>query len=774
MLEKIKQLLVSILAKIFRPVAVPKSLRAIESDLYRIVLVTQSSSIVIEGLMQSIASKLSINSARRLDSNTILEFSSSKQGSTSELSWISLHDLDFLRRRQVQLNPDFDFVTMNVFQVQGPIRKWPSFKPSILWLWGLIPTRRILTISLGEKTSSFQPSGNRLIRLLKVEFIRSLKLVRGSPIEVREEQAVTILSGTEFERDIKVVSDRASLTIEQGKKEALKAFYELSANPRRIMYDALGFVAKLLMHRLFSEIHTKGIETLVPAIKDNTVVLVPMHRSHLDYILVGYKLFSEKVNPPFVAAGINLSFWPCGFIFRSVGAYFVKRNGRDRFHAIVLKRYISYLVNKGHLQEFFIEGGRSRSGKMLEPKLGLLSTMVEAARNTKRRDLLFVPVSITYENIIEDEAYGKENSGGSKVKETFLSTLKAFDIFKKRYGEVIIEFAKPISLKSFVDQNQGDSDRALVQNLGFTICRGIRNQINPGLTTLAYSAVLMSDRYGLKENELRTKITNIHKTFELLKESGFEIGTYTSQLSSFLSGNTDVLRELTSAKVLQLEEHFDQKYYYIAGSSRFTADYYRNSVIHYFFPISLLALSEAVFGAVDFQKLPFLYKYFEHDLILTTWELYRPRLESLCLDLSSKGKMTKSEAAVFVFNEREIMFPEMLASYLQAYSWVIKRLLKIRTSVDDSGQILAGKFASQLMSSAKAEIYVGEISRTEAASRSSILSVIHSLSSRGLITYSEGRESERAIKISDNSVPLLDVELAELQKINDSLTIKSH
>lgn len=768
----VNNFLVSILAAFFKPVAVPKELYALESSLNSTILVTQSNSLIFKALLLSLGQKLGIQSEHQLDSHSLENIISKKQSSILPMSWISIHDIENSEINAEITESAINLVSFNVFQVKGPIRKWPSFRPSILWQWGLIPTRRILTITIGEKISLNQPSRQRLVRLLKIDFIRTLKLVRGSPIEPREEQLKSITSTTDYERELRIISERSGLTIDQGRSAAKKAFYELSANPRRIMYDALGLICKILLKRLFSEVRTNGLDKLIPAIKDNTVVLVPMHRSHLDYILVGTQLYSEKVNPPYVAAGINLSFWPFGFLFRSVGAYFVKRNARDRFHSTVLKRYISYLVRKGHLQEFFIEGGRSRSGKMLEPKLGILSTIVEAAKNNRNKDILFVPVAITYENIIEDEAYGKENSGASKVKETFLTTLKALDIFKRRYGEAIIEFARPISLKTYKANNNNISEKNLIHQLGYEICRGIRNQTNPGLTSLAYSAVLMTGHYGLKQAELKNRICQMHRTLEILKSCGFKIGSYTTQLEYFISGNDEVLTELSAASVLKSEEHFGERYFFIPGNIRYTADYYRNSIIHYFFPISLLALSELTWGSVDLEKTEILFKLFKEDLLLQSWDLYKPRLEVLCKGLCERQLMNWESEDKYSFSSRDIFFPAMLASYLQAYMWVIKSLtLSDHNDLKSDGKLLTSRLITKLSGAAKAESYVGNITRTEATSKSTLNSILNSLSSRGLISISEGKQNERAITLNENSENTLKADLEILSKVNYRLNL---
>ena len=135
-------------------------------------------------------------------------------------------------------------------------------------------------------------------------------------------------------------------------------------------------------------------------------MLVPCHRSHFDYLILSYLFHANYLSPPHIAAGINLSFWPLGPLFRGAGAYFIRRTLRgQRLYKMVFRNYLTFLIREGYTQEFFIEGGRSRTGKILTPKLGMLSAIVNAFIDGVRRDLYLVPVSIHYGRIVEEEAY---------------------------------------------------------------------------------------------------------------------------------------------------------------------------------------------------------------------------------------------------------------------------------------------------------------------------------------------------------------------------------
>src|SRR5262245_50351548 len=181
--------------------------------------------------------------------------------------------------------------------------------------------------------------------------------------------------------------------------------------------------------------------------KPHPVVLLPCHRSPFDSLILSSLFHINHLSPPHIAAGINLSFWPMGPLFGGAGAYFIRRSfGDDGVYKAVFRSYLRFLIREGYTQEFFIEGGRSRTGKILTPKLGMLSAIVDAFIDGARRDLYLVPVSIHYGRVVEEQAYSRELGGGEKEKESLSALLRARSVLRQTYGTVSVSFADPISL----------------------------------------------------------------------------------------------------------------------------------------------------------------------------------------------------------------------------------------------------------------------------------------------------------------------------------------
>src|SRR5207244_5515889 len=179
------------------------------------------------------------------------------------------------------------------------------------------------------------------------------------------------------------------------------------------------------------------LDRVADRIREHSVVLVPCHRSHFDYLILSYIFHSEFLSPPHIAAGINLSFFPLGMLFRGAGAFFIRRSfGDNEIYKAVFREYLTYLIRDGYTQEFFIEGGRSRTGKILTPKLGMLSAIVNSFVGGVRRDLYLVPISIHYGRIPEEEAYRREVSGEQKEPESLGTLIRARSVLKLHHGTV--------------------------------------------------------------------------------------------------------------------------------------------------------------------------------------------------------------------------------------------------------------------------------------------------------------------------------------------------
>ncbi|HLM74884.1 MAG TPA: 1-acyl-sn-glycerol-3-phosphate acyltransferase, partial [Polyangiaceae bacterium] len=319
------------------------------------------------------------------------------------------------------------------------------------------------------------------------------------------------------EKDIVTLTDEA--------RSILRA---MQAEPDPPTLRGLEVVADALVDRVYSgiDVDEEGIDRLREATKRGSVVLLPSHKSHVDYVLMSFVLRKHGLQLPVVAAGDNLAFFPVGPLFRRAGAFFIRRSFKgDRLYPAVVDAYMRRLLRDGYMIEFFLEGGRSRTGKLLPPKLGLLNMIVDAALSLEGRKVSFVPVSIGYERMMEEGSYARELSGAAKRAESASELLKVTDALREKYGRANVQIGAVIDLgeqSARVGITPGEpvppvKRRALVTKLAHHVMSEINRvtAVTPG--SLVATALLSHRRRGLPHAEL---IEQCARLFTLVRSLG--------------------------------------------------------------------------------------------------------------------------------------------------------------------------------------------------------------------------------------------------------------
>ncbi|XP_072027062.1 glycerol-3-phosphate acyltransferase 1, mitochondrial-like isoform X2 [Amphiura filiformis] len=245
------------------------------------------------------------------------------------------------------------------------------------------------------------------------------------------------------------------------KSRAVAMLVDMAANISNTLLRVVGFVLiKMLSVFLMGvQVHQGQLEMVRQAtLQDIPVIVLPMHRSHLDYILMSFILHIYGIRVPYVAAGDNLNIPVFSWFMRRLGAFYIKRKmdrdvgKKDWVYRATLHSYMEDILRSNQNMEFFIEGGRSRSGKALVPKGGLLSVVVDAYMDGVIQDAYLVPVSVSYEKILEGD-FNREQMGLPKQKENFFKAIQGIlHVLKSNYGHVRVDFAQPFSLKEYMEK----------------------------------------------------------------------------------------------------------------------------------------------------------------------------------------------------------------------------------------------------------------------------------------------------------------------------------
>lgn len=248
------------------------------------------------------------------------------------------------------------------------------------------------------------------------------------------------------------------------------------------------------------EVDEEGLERVRQAARDHRIVVIPSHKSHIDYLIVSSVFYQAGLIPPHIVAGDNLDFPPVGALFRRSGAFFIKRTFKgDQVYALALATYIGKILAEGYPIEFFIEGGRSRTGKLLAPRFGVLRMVLDRFLAGDVEKLKIVPVAVTYERVIEAKAHHKEVAGGEKRQENLGALIRSTSVLTSKYGRLYVDFGELIDARDYLERygalpacngTEADDEAVarLTQRLGYRVIYEI-NQAGPvtpsALTSLA-------------------------------------------------------------------------------------------------------------------------------------------------------------------------------------------------------------------------------------------------------------------------------------------------
>ena len=310
--------------------------------------------------------------------------------------------------------------------------------------------------------------------------------------------------------------------------------------------------------------------------KNNHIVLVPNHQSHADYVALTYSMYKNFEVAIRVAAGINLNVFPLGQFFGKAGAFFIRRSfTADQLYKLTFEGYIYYLLKTDQVVEFFFEGGRTRTGKLLKPKYGLFQMLLEAHSQMREKPLMFIPVSLAHEHIPEEKAHARELGGGKKVPEKGTQLFKLLKLFNKRLGTIHIHFGDPLVMNGY----EGDLKEA-TQNLAFSCFKAVGRGMP--ITPSSLLALIMLDEPSgaltWKQIEDRAidvidycRALNIPMTPSLSCENFRD--SLRSALDMFI-GNKKI-------EVLKREK-LNQVYYVIKDERRVEVLFHKNMILHHF------------------------------------------------------------------------------------------------------------------------------------------------------------------------------------------------
>lgn len=524
------------------------------------------------------------------------------------------------------------------------------------------------------------------LRNMLIESIDNQKrIILGPIMKSKQQLKETVLMDDRVRQKLETAARGKGKTLKQYKKKAGEYFDEIAADFNMAYVQLFRIMLKWFWRR-----HFEGIDVDVPGVakvrewaRKGPLIYVPSHKSHIDYLILNYVLNEYHMHTPRIAAGKNLSFWPMGYIFRKCGAFFIRRSFKNaKLYLEVFNRYIKALLEEGHPIEFFIEGGRSRNGKLVSPKTGFLSILLQAHKEGFCQDLIFVPASIAYDRIIEEKSYIRELGGRPKEKESVGQMIRARRFLKKKYGKIYIRFGQPFSLNDYL-ANRGASSHEIQRELAFWLVRSINDVMPVTPLSLVATAILANHRKGFHAAEL---IETVDLLLSFLKKFKAPLTDSLSESSRAVQETLPVLMGWKIIESLENQGSADEPFYYAEDEKKLELEYYKNSIIHFFIPHAFVAVSlltgteEIKDPETVLEDYVFLRNLFRNEFVFETREDDRAKILDLIADfldppfLSGSPEDGGYKITKLGFDKLRI-FASLVQTFLESY-WIAAKSMQ--------------------------------------------------------------------------------------------------
>ncbi len=424
---------------------------------------------------------------------------------------------------------------------------------------------------------------------------RSERALRGDRYKVPRFLHHEITSAPEFRSDsIRLGAER---NLPEGVAVARSRYYlrEIAAKHSPFVIDLFANIINWVVRQGYgSIIYDRDQVAEINALgREWPLAFLPAHRSNLDRLTLQFLKWENDLPPNHTAGGINMNFFPVGPLVRRTGVFFIRRSFKDNeLYKFVLRQYLDYLVENRFPLEWYLEGGRSRSGKLLPPKFGLLAYVVDSWKRGKSDDLMLVPVSIVYDQIQDVASYADQAQGGAKEKESLGWALKFIKSLRRRYGNIHVRFGEPLSVAKSMAGADLEENSTDLAKLGLEVMYRV-GKVTPITPSSVLSIALLTAEGDARSiGELVSEVQGIDR---LITELGLPV-----------TERIDTELEVSKGLAL-LAEHGNvssfagtEAVFYLSPEQALRASYYRNISAHHFLP---RAITEMALSALDEEQL---------------------------------------------------------------------------------------------------------------------------------------------------------------------------
>jgi glycerol-3-phosphate O-acyltransferase len=526
---------------------------------------------------------------------------------------------------------DVDLLPVSILWGRAPDKEASWFRLLLSETWDRVGRfRRMLSVVVNGRNLFVQFGEPVSVRSFLEEGVEPARAVRRGTRSLRavlsRQRAAAIGPDLSHQRTIvtqvlKAGSVRRAMGDEMrskriSRREALKLAtdyaVEIAANYSHVFVAIMARALSWFWTRLYDGVELHNFSQLQKIVDGNEVIYVPCHRSHIDYLLLSYVIYYKGYAVPHIAAGINLNMPVVGGFLRRGGAFYMRRSFKgNALYTMVFMKYLGLMMARGHSIEYFVEGGRSRTGRLLPPKTGMLSMTLRSYLRDPRRPVVFLPVYFGYERLVEGKTYVGELSGKPKEKESIWGMLRALPALKNRFGKVHVSFGEPVHLNDVLaihapQRVPGQPEKnerppwlpGAVDDLATRIMTNINSAACATPINLLALALLATPKQAMLEGDL---VRQVELYASLLRQAPYSPLSWTTDMDG-----ASMIRHGERMEVLQRMKHPLGDVMKMTEETSVLMTYFRNNVLHLIAMPSLIAccfLNNRTMSSGDIQRL---------------------------------------------------------------------------------------------------------------------------------------------------------------------------
>ena len=517
------------------------------------------------------------------------------------------------------------------------------------------------------------------------------------------------------------------------------------------------------------QVDTETVEALRELNKTAPLVFLPTHRSYADPLVLAEVLRDHDLPRNTVLGGNNMAFWPIGPLGKRAGVVFIRRtSGDDPVYRLALREYIAHLVSKRFNLEWYVEGGRSRTGKLRKPRMGLLSYLAGALDDDRAPDVLLVPTSIVYDRMYEVDAMAAEQGGSGKSAEGLGWLAKYVRGQTRNHGTARVRFGEPVSLaESLAEAGEG---KARLEKVAFTICDGINRATPATPTALVTFALLGAGGRALTLEQIRVSTEPLLDHLDRLGRPGPR-GDLTGD------GIERTLDRLVTGEVVERYAGGEQTVWSIREGRHRVAAFYRNGAIHHFVTRAVVELALLAASRASAEEDPVEVAWADALALrdLLKFEFFFPSKTRFADEIAAETALVDPDwrehvqepdgAATLLARTRFLVAPRTLRSFLDA-QWVVATRL---ASLDPSQEIDRKAFPKECLGLGNQMLRQGRVARPDSVSTELYAAALDLADNRGLLDGS-GSDVAALRKVFRDEIEEVRGRLTELARIEDRLT----